>query len=98
MSVSREEVRHVAQLARLRFSEDEEAQMADKLSRILDYVDTLDEVDTAGVPPMSHALDVENVTRPDEVASRIDRDDALEAAPDADHEHFRVPKVVERDG
>ena len=94
MSVSREEVRHVAQLARLDFSEEDEARMADELSQILEYVDKLDELDTSGVPPMSHVLDVTNVFRPDEVEERIDRGEALELAPEADDEYFRVPKVV----
>ena len=95
MSVSRDDVRHVAQLARLDFSAEEEAQMADELSRILDYVDKLDELDTSGVPPMSHVLDVTNVFRPDAVEQRIDRAQALEPAPEADDEYFRVPKVIE---
>jgi aspartyl-tRNA(Asn)/glutamyl-tRNA(Gln) amidotransferase subunit C len=95
MSVTREDVRHVAQLAHLQFSDAEEAQMANELSRILDYVDKLDELDTAGVPPMSHVLDVTNVFRPDEVKATIDRASALELAPNADNEYFRVPKVVD---
>lgn len=95
MSVSRDDVRHVAQLARLDFSEDEEAQMADELSQILDYVDKLDELDTSGVPPMSHVLDVTNVFRPDAVEQRIDRAQALEPAPEADDKYIRVPKVIE---
>ena len=95
MSVSRDDVRHMAQLARLDFSEDEEAQMADELSQILDYVDKLDELDTSGVPPMSHVLDVTNVFRPDAVEQRIDRAQALELAPEADDEYVRVPKVIE---
>lgn len=95
MSVSREEVQRVAQLARLEFSEDEEARMADELSQILDYVDKLDELDTSGVPPMSHVLDVTNVFRADEVEARIDRDQALEPAPETDGEHFQVPQVIE---
>lgn len=94
MSVSRDDVRHVAQLARLDFSAEEEAQMAEELSQILDYVDKLDELDTSGVPPMSHVLDVTNVCRADEVSERIDRAEALEPAPEADDEYFRVPKVV----
>jgi aspartyl-tRNA(Asn)/glutamyl-tRNA(Gln) amidotransferase subunit C len=94
MSVSREEVRHIADLARLDFSEDGEEKMADELGDILDYVDKLNELDTSGVPPMSHVLDVTDVSRPDEVESRIDRDQALESAPDTDGEHFRVPKVI----
>jgi aspartyl-tRNA(Asn)/glutamyl-tRNA(Gln) amidotransferase subunit C len=95
MSVSREEVRHIAELARLQFSDEEEEKMADELSSILDYVDKLDELDTSGVPPMSHVLDVANVERPDDVAARIDRDQALENAPDTDGRYFRVPKVIE---
>lgn len=95
MSVSREDVQHVAQLARLEFSEQEEAQMAEELSQILDYVDKLNELDTSGVPPMSHVLDVTNVFRPDEVKGRIDRDQALEPAPEDDGEYVRVPKVIE---
>jgi len=95
MPVSREDVRHVAQLARLDFSEEEEGQMAEELSQILDYVDKLNELDTAGVPPMSHVLDITNVFRPDEVEERIDRGQALEPAPEADDEYFQVPKVIE---
>lgn len=94
MSVSREDVRHVAQLARLDFSEEEEERMADELSQILEYVDKLDELDTSGVPPMSHVLDITNVFRADEVKERIDRGQALELAPEADNEYFQVPKVI----
>lgn len=95
MSVSREDVRHVAELARLDFSEEDEEQMADELSRILGYVDKLNELDTSGVPPMSHVLDVTNVFRPDDVTERIDREQALASAPDSDGEFFRVPQVIE---
>lgn len=95
MAVTREDVQHVAELARLDFSEEKEAQMADELSQILDYVDKLNELDTSGVPPMSHVLDLSNVVRPDEVESRIDREQALTPAPEADEEHFQVPKVIE---
>jgi len=95
MSVTRDDVRHVAQLARLDFSEEEESRMADELSEILGYVEKLDELDTSGVPPMSHVLDVTNVFRSDEVEERIDRGQALEPAPEADTEHFLVPQVVE---
>lgn len=69
--------------------------MAEELSQILDYVDKLNELDTSGVPPMSHVLDVTNVFRPDEVETRIDREQALEAAPEEDGEYVRVPKVIE---
>lgn len=95
MALSREEVRRVAELARLEFSDEEEARMADEMSRILDYVDKLEELDTSGVPPMSHVLDVTNVYRADEVERRIDQEQALEPAPESENGYFVVPKVVD---
>lgn len=95
MAISREDVRHIAKLARLRFSDEGEAKMADEMGQILDYVDKLNELDTTGVPPMSHVLDIHNVFRDDEVEQRIDHEDALRNAPDADSDYFRVPKVID---
>jgi len=95
MGLSREDVQHVAQLARLDFSEEEEARLAEEMSRILDYAEKLDELDTSGVPPMSHVLDVTNVFRDDDVESRIEQEQALEPAPETDGPYFRVPQVVE---
>ena len=95
MALSREEVRHVAQLARLDFSDDEEQRMAGEMSQILDYVEKLDELDTSGVPQMSHVLDVTNVFREDDIRSRIDREQALEPASDTEDGYFQVPQVIE---
>ena len=95
MSVTRDDVRHVAQLARLDFSEEQEAQMADELSQILGYVEKLDELDTSGVPPMSHVLTATNVFRGDEIEERINRSEALEPAPESGDGHFLVPKVID---
>lgn len=95
MSLSRDDVQHVAQLARLSFSEEEQARMADEMSQILDYVEKLNELDTSGVPPMSHVLDVTNVYREDSIEARIDQEQALAPAPDSDGHYFRVPKVVD---
>ncbi|PQJ33258.1 asparaginyl/glutamyl-tRNA amidotransferase subunit C [Salinibacter sp. 10B] len=95
MALSREDVRHVAELARLQFSDEEEARMAEEMSQILDYVEKLDELDTSGVPPMSHVLDVTNVFREDEIEARIDQEQALEPAPEADGEYFQVPQVID---
>lgn len=94
MSISRDDVRHVAELARLDFSDDEEQRMAEEMSQILDYVEKLDELDTSGVPPMSHVLDVSNVFRDDEIESRIDREQALEPASETDDGYFQVPQVI----
>lgn len=95
MSITKEEVRYIAELARLRFSDEEEARMAEQMSSILDYMDKLNELDTAGVPPMSHVLDLYNAFRDDEVEQRISREEALRNAPDADNAYIRVPKVIE---
>lgn len=95
MAVSIDDVRYIAALARLRFTEDEEARLAEQLSTMLDYVDQLQQLDTTGVPPMAHVLDLADVMRDDASASRITRDDALRNAPDADGAYFRVPKVIE---
>lgn len=95
MALSRDDVRNVAELARLRFSDDEESRMVEEMSQILEYVEKLDELDTSGVPPMSHVLDLTNVFRDDDIESRIDQDQALEPAPDASNGYFQVPKVVE---
>jgi len=94
MALSRDDVQHVAQLARLSFSDDEEERMAKEMSQILDHFEKLDELDTSGVPPMSHVLDVTNVFRADEIESRIDQEQALAPAPETDGGYFQVPKVV----
>jgi aspartyl-tRNA(Asn)/glutamyl-tRNA(Gln) amidotransferase subunit C len=95
MSISIEEVRYIAALARLRFSEEEEERMAQQMSSILDYMAKLNELDTEDVPPMSHVLDLNNVFREDVVEERITREEALRNAPESDSDYFRVPKVIE---
>lgn len=95
MSVSIEEVRYIAALARLEFSESEEERLAREMSKILGYMDKLNELDTTGVEPMSHVLDLRNVFRPDAHEQRISHEEALRNAPDTDGEYFRVPKVIE---
>ena len=95
MSVSVEEVRHIARLARLRLTEEEEEVMADQLSSILGYVEQLNELDVSDVPPMTHVLDLVNATREDVVVQRISHEEALKNAPEADSDYFRVPRVIE---
>lgn len=96
MSVSLDEVRYIARLARLRFTEEEERRMAQQMSQILGYMEKLGELDTSDVSPMSHVLDLTNVFREDTAAPRITREAALRNAPDADEQYFRVPKVIEQ--
>ncbi len=94
MSVTIDEVRYIASLARLSLSKEEEERLAEQLSEVLDYIEKLNELDTSGIPPMSHVLDLHSVFREDAVDQRISRDDALKNAPDADGSYFRVPKVI----
>jgi aspartyl-tRNA(Asn)/glutamyl-tRNA(Gln) amidotransferase subunit C len=93
--ITRDDVRHIARLARLRFTDAEEVQMAEELGRILDYVDLLAAIDTDGVAPMRHGGAVEPVVRPDAEATRIDRSEALRPSADADGIYVRVPKVID---
>jgi len=89
--IDREQVLHVARLARLRLSDEEVERMAGELSSILDHVARIEELDLDGVEPTSHVIDVENVLRPDEPRPSLPRERALENAPDATDEGFRVP-------
>lgn len=95
MSITPEDVRYLAGLARLRFTPEEETRMVRDLEAVLAYMQTLEEIDTDGVPPMTHVMELFNVERPDVAQQRIDREEALRNAPDADGTYFRVPKVIE---
>ena len=94
MAISIEEVRYIAKLARLQFTEEEEKVLAKDLSKVLDYMAKLNEVDTTDVPPMTHVLDLAGVTRPDKMQSRMTQEEALRNAPESDGTFFRVPKVI----
>jgi aspartyl-tRNA(Asn)/glutamyl-tRNA(Gln) amidotransferase subunit C len=89
--IDREQVLHVARLARLRLTDDEVERMSEELSSILEHVERINELDLDGVEPTSHVIDVENVLRPDEPRACLPRERALENAPDATDEGFRVP-------
>ena len=93
MEISREEVLHVAKLARLALSEDEIERFRDQLSAILEAVGKVSELDLAGVPPTSHPLDLVNVVAEDEPAPCLAREDALANAPDPEGGFFGVPPV-----
>jgi aspartyl-tRNA(Asn)/glutamyl-tRNA(Gln) amidotransferase subunit C len=89
--IDREQVLHVARLARLKLSEEEVERMANELSGILEHVERISELDLDGVEPTSHVIAVENVFRPDEPRPSWDRDEILESAPDPASGSFRVP-------
>ncbi len=90
-----EKVRKVAVLARLKLSDAEIGDYATKLGNVLKYVDTLNEVDTAGVEPMVHAVELSNVFRADEVQPSLPREAALQNAPKTDGTFFLVPQILE---
>lgn len=94
MAVSIDDVRVVARLARLEFSEKQEELLADELTAVLQYMATLDEVDTEGIAPMTHVRAVAQGVRDDHVKAGIGTDDALRNAPDTYADYFRVPKVL----
>jgi aspartyl-tRNA(Asn)/glutamyl-tRNA(Gln) amidotransferase subunit C len=89
--IDREQVLHVARLARLRLSDEEVGRMGEELSTILDHIEKLNELDLEGVEPTSHVVEIENVLREDVPRPSLDRDKALEQAPDSAGGGFRVP-------
>jgi aspartyl-tRNA(Asn)/glutamyl-tRNA(Gln) amidotransferase subunit C len=95
VKITREEVLHVANLARLEFSEEEVERFTSQLSSILEYVDKLGELELEGVEPMAHVHDIVNAFREDVVRESLPRDAALANAPDAEDGCFKVSKVIE---
>ena len=95
MSIDRDEVEHIAQLARIDLEEDEVEQFSDELSAILAYVDKLEELDTEGVEPMTHAGSEGSRMRGDDPEQSLSREDVLNNAAESEDGQFRVPKVVE---
>ncbi len=92
--ISSDDVRKVAQLARLDLPEAKIATYTGQLERILDYVAQLEKVDTEGVPPTTRAVEVVNVTRDDRVVPTPVRDELLDLAPQREGDFFRVPKIL----
>lgn len=91
--ISREEVEHVARLARLHFDEPELERLQGELSKIIDYVQQLSELDLTGLAPTAHAVALQNVFRPDEPWQSLSQTDALANAPQVELGHFVVPRI-----
>lgn len=94
MKITADQVQHVARLARLRIDPEAMEKLASELATILTYVDKLNEVDTQGVPPTSHAIELINAFREDVVHAHLPREQALRNAPAQDEGSFVVPKVI----
>jgi len=95
VSLDKDQVQHIAMLARLRLDDDEFAESVDKLSKIVDFVDQLSQVPTDDVVPMAHPLNESQRLRPDEVTEQTDRDLVQQNAPSVDGGLYLVPKVIE---
>lgn len=95
MSVDQSTVRHIAKLARIKVSDEEVQRLEGELSGILSWVEQLNEVDTAGVEPMTSVVEVDMKKRPDTVTDGDIPDRVIANAPQAENHFFAVPKVIE---
>ncbi|MDQ0159732.1 Asp-tRNA(Asn)/Glu-tRNA(Gln) amidotransferase subunit GatC [Alkalibacillus salilacus] len=93
--ISKDQVKHVADLARLAISEEEAEKYSEQLSAIIDFSEQLNELDTTNVEPTTHVLDMKNVMRADEPKDWISKEDALKNAPDQKDGQFRVPSILD---
>ena len=98
MKISEEEVRHVAELSKLSFSEAETSEVATKLSKIVDMVELLNEVDTDGVPVTTTMADRKTVMREDVAVAGDDRDELFKNVPQSENYYIKVPAILEDGG
>ncbi len=92
--ITRDDVAHVAKLARLELTDDELGTFTDQLAKVLDHARDVEALDVGDVPPTSHPYPLQNVMRPDEVRPCLDRSTVLDAAPAVEDLQFRVPPVL----
>ena len=91
--ISDKDVRHVAKLAELDFSDEEVEKITPQLDKIIDHVASISNVDTEGISPTSHVMDINNVLREDKVTEPVSQEEALRNAPEKAEDGFRVPKI-----
>lgn len=95
MTLTREQVDHIARLARLNLSDEERERYREQLSAILEHFQRLQELDTEAVPPTFRAIESHRSPRPDEVQSSLSREELLSNAPDVEQNQFRVPPILD---
>ncbi|MBU5213855.1 Asp-tRNA(Asn)/Glu-tRNA(Gln) amidotransferase subunit GatC [Heyndrickxia oleronia] len=93
--ITKEQVNHVANLARLEFDEEQIEKFTKQLDDIISLAESLNEVDTTNVEPTSHVLDIRNVLREDKAKAGLPREEVLKNAPDQKDGQFRVPSIIE---
>ena len=97
MAVTRKEVEHIAKLAKLKFSEEEKVKLQGEMNKVLDYIDTLNEIpDLDKTPPLENINDTENVFREDVSEVCLTKEEALKNAPEKTENFFKVPKVLDK--
>lgn len=94
MAVTIKDVEHVAELARLSFSEEGKQKLAKELNSILEYMEQLNSLDTTNVEPLSHVIELQNVFRDDVRKECLTREEALQNSPAKSEKFFKVPKVI----
>jgi len=95
MKLTREDVLHIARLARLGLTESELGKFSEQLSNILENFEILQQVDTADIPPTAQSITLQSVVREDEVAASLPQSEILTNAPQKDRDYFRVRAVLE---
>ena len=96
--ITKEEIKKIASLAKINISDDELDNYSDQISKILEYMSTLNSVDTSKVDEFSNQLfNSSQSLREDEIEESLDRDEVLKLAPDSDGVYFKVPKVIEEE-
>ena len=95
MSLTVDQVEHVARLARLELSPEEKERFTYQLNDILQYVEKLQQLETDGIEPTAHAIPLQNVFRKDKIRPSFSREDILANAPDREGDFFRVPQIME---
>ncbi|WP_332633312.1 Asp-tRNA(Asn)/Glu-tRNA(Gln) amidotransferase subunit GatC [Halalkalibacter flavus] len=93
--IQEEQVKHVANLARLAITEDEAKMFTEQLDAIITFAEQLNELDTTGVEPTTHVLDMKNVLREDKPEKGLPVEDVLKNAPDHEDGQIRVPSIIE---
>ena len=94
MKIDKAQVRHVVQLSRLSMSDEKMEALMSDMNDILDYMDLLNELDTTGVEPTSHAMEVKNVFRDDVVRPSLPKDKSMKNAPEQNRGSFVVPRII----
>lgn len=95
MSITNQDVQHVAKLARLNFTPEEEQMLTEQLNAILQYAEKLNELDTYGVEPTTHVLHLSNVMREDEAKDSLPIEKVMANAPEEEDGQFKVPAVLD---